>query len=47
MGSNTLFLKSSFPLSLKKRKKYWHPHNGEILSGQLVGPNIPIVAEKH
>ena len=28
------------------QKKYWHPHNGEILSGQLVGPNIPIVAEK-
>jgi len=27
-------------------KKYWHPHNGEILSGQLVAPNIPETAEK-
>lgn len=27
-------------------KKYWHPHNGEILSGQLVAPGIPAVAEK-
>ena len=27
-------------------KKYWHPHNGEILSGQLVAPGIPKVAEK-
>lgn len=27
-------------------KKYWHPHNGEILSGQLVAPGIPKIAEK-
>jgi hypothetical protein len=27
-------------------KKYWHPHNGEILSGQLVAPGIPPAAEK-
>jgi hypothetical protein len=27
-------------------KRYWHPHNGEILSGQLVAPGIPAVAEK-
>ena len=27
-------------------RKYWHPHNGEILSGQLVAPGIPKVAEK-
>ena len=27
-------------------KKYWHPHNGEILSGQLVAPRIPELAEK-
>lgn len=30
----------------EKEKKYWHPHNGEILSGQLVAPGIPEVAEK-
>jgi hypothetical protein len=26
-------------------RKYWHPHNYEILSGQLVAPGIPDVAE--
>lgn len=26
-------------------RKYWHPHNGEILSGQLVAPGIPQAAE--
>lgn len=26
-------------------RRYWHPHNGEILSGQLVAPGIPEVAE--
>ncbi|RSN46509.1 OBAP family protein [Actinomadura sp. WAC 06369] len=25
---------------------YWHPHNFEILSGQLVAPGLPDVAEK-
>ncbi len=27
-------------------KPYWHPHNFEILSGQLVAPGLPDVAEK-
>lgn len=27
-------------------RPYWHPHNGEILSGQLVAPGIPAAAEK-
>jgi hypothetical protein len=27
-------------------KQYWHPHNYEILSGQLVGPGLPEIAEK-
>ncbi len=27
-------------------KRYWHPHNGEILTGQLVAPGIPDIAEK-
>jgi hypothetical protein len=26
-------------------RQYWHPHNGEILSGQLVAPGIPDAAE--
>lgn len=27
-------------------KQYWHPHNYEILSGQLLAPGLPDVAEK-
>lgn len=30
----------------EQEKKYWHPHNGEILSGQLMAPGIPKIAEK-
>lgn len=30
----------------EEERKYWHPHNGEILSGQLVAPGIPQAAEK-
>lgn len=26
-------------------RAYWHPHNGEILSGQLVAPGLPRIAE--
>jgi Protein of unknown function (DUF1264) len=29
-----------------EERQYWHPHNGEILSGQLVGPGLPEIAEK-
>jgi hypothetical protein len=27
-------------------KPYWHPHNFEILSGQLVAPGLPEIAER-
>lgn len=27
-------------------RQYWHPHNYEILSGQLIAPGIPEAAEK-
>lgn len=29
-----------------EERKYWHPHNYEILSGTLVAPGLPAVAEK-
>lgn len=29
----------------QEERQYWHPHNGEILSGQLIAPGIPKVAE--
>ncbi len=30
----------------QEERQYWHPHNGEILSGQLAAPGLPPVAEK-
>jgi hypothetical protein len=27
-------------------KAFWHPHNGEILSGELVAPGLPTLAEQ-
>lgn len=30
----------------EEERKYWHPHNYEILSGQLVAPGLPDVADK-
>lgn len=30
----------------ESERQYWHPHNYEILSGQLVAPGIPGAAEK-
>lgn len=29
-----------------QERTFWHPHNAEILSGQLVAPGIPAPAEK-
>jgi len=30
----------------QQERQYWHPHNYEIISGQLVAPGIPEVAER-
>jgi len=30
----------------EQERKFWHPHNGEILSGQLIAPGIPDAAER-
>lgn len=30
----------------QEEKSYWHPHNFELLSGQLVAPGLPEAAEK-
>jgi Protein of unknown function (DUF1264) len=29
----------------EKEKQYWHPHNYEILSGELIAPGLPETAE--
>lgn len=39
--SEKLFLTLPF-----EERKYWHPHNFEILSGTLVAPGLPTIAEK-
>ena len=28
-----------------EERQYWHPHNGEILSGHLIAPGLPATAE--
>ena len=30
----------------EEEKDYWHPHNFELLSGTLIAPGLPAVAEK-
>jgi hypothetical protein len=30
----------------QEEKQYWHPHNYEILSGELIAPGIPDAAER-
>lgn len=30
----------------EEEKQYWHPHNYEILSGQLIAPGLPDIADK-
>ena len=30
----------------EEERSYWHPHNYEVLSGQLVAPGLPDAAEK-
>jgi hypothetical protein len=45
-GIEYIISEKAFQLLPAEERKYWHPHNGEILSGQLVAPGIPEVAEK-
>ncbi len=45
-GIEYIISERSFEQLPQEERQYWHPHNGEILSGQLVGPGLPAVAEK-
>lgn len=45
-GVEYIISEKAFGLLPDAERKYWHPHNGEILSGQLVAPGIPEAAEK-
>ncbi|AVR95772.1 OBAP family protein [Pseudoduganella armeniaca] len=45
-GVEYIISAKAFALLPEAERKFWHPHNGEILSGQLVAPGIPEAAEK-
>lgn len=45
-GIEYIISKKIFDTLAEDERRYWHPHNGEILSGQLIAPGIPDAAEK-
>ena len=45
-GVEFIISEKAFDALPEGEKRYWHPHNAEILSGQLMAPGIPEVAEK-
>lgn len=45
-GIEYIISEKLFETLAEDERRYWHPHNAEILSGQLVAPGIPPVAEK-
>lgn len=45
-GLEYIISESLFQQLPQEERQYWHPHNGEILSGQLVAPGLPQAAEK-
>lgn len=45
-GIEYIISEKLFDLLPAAERALWHPHNGEILSGQLVAPGIPAAAEK-
>jgi hypothetical protein len=44
-GLEYIISEKAFNTLAQDERKFWHPHNGEILSGQLTAPGIPEVAE--
>lgn len=44
-GVEYIISEKAFQTLPQEERKFWHPHNGEILSGQLVAPGIPAMAE--
>ncbi|CNE09770.1 Protein of uncharacterised function (DUF1264) [Mycobacterium tuberculosis] len=46
IGIEYIVSKELFDALDEQEKPYWHPHNFEILSGQLAAPGLPDVAEK-
>lgn len=46
IGIEYIISETLFETLPEQEKKYWHPHNFEILSGQLIAPGIPEMAER-
>ncbi len=46
MGIEYIISEQLFENLPQEEQQYWHPHNGEILSGQLVAPALPKAADK-
>lgn len=44
-GIEYIISESLFDSLPEKEREFWHPHNYEILSGQLIAPMLPDVAE--
>lgn len=45
VGIEYIISEALFEALPEEERAYWHPHNAEILSGQLVAPGLPEVAE--
>ena len=45
-GVEYIISEKAYLLLPEAERRFWHPHNGEILSGQLVAPGLPDAAEK-
>ncbi|MGH3099113.1 MAG: OBAP family protein [Streptosporangiales bacterium] len=46
IGAEYIVSERLFATLPEGEKPYWHPHNFEVLSGQLVAPGLPDVAER-
>lgn len=46
IGIEYIISESLFDGLPEEEKPYWHPHNFEVLSGQLVAPDLPDAVEK-
>ncbi len=44
-GIEYILSEALFETLPEDERRYWHPHNYEILSGQLIAPGVPSVAE--
>ncbi|APX32343.1 outer membrane or secreted lipoprotein [Brachybacterium sp. P6-10-X1] len=46
IGHEYIVSEALFTTLPDEEKDYWHPHNHEILSGELVAPGLPEIAER-